>query len=228
MKKFALFTLVLILTALLCVPAFAAAELTVTETTLFIYDDDDDGYFFAKVENTGDAGAYFRSGTLELRDDTGNAFITKNYVSSAPYGIYLEPGESAYVRESIWDKLLLETKVDGFTFSVTTDTWGTKYHKLPCEAEFYYSTDSTYDNEMFITLTNDTQDLMHDLSFVAALYDENDTLLYVYSTSYGNLAVHPDSTITIMLDVNSALAKHLNTYGYTPVRIEGFVYAEED
>ena len=35
MKKFALFSLVLIFAALLCVPAFAAAEFTVTEATLF-------------------------------------------------------------------------------------------------------------------------------------------------------------------------------------------------
>ena len=228
MKKFAIFTLVLILAALLCIPAFAAAELTVTDATLFIYDDDDDGYFFAVVENTGDAPAYYRSGVLEILDDDGNAFITKNYVSSSPYGIYLEPGDSAYVRESIWDKTLLETKVGGYNFTVTTDTWGTKYREIPCDAEFYYSTESTYDNEMFVTFTNDSDDLLHDIAIVAALYDEDDTLLYVYSTSYGNIAIHPGGTITIMLDVNSALAKHLNAYDYTPVRIVGLVYAEED
>ena len=228
MKKIALFCLVLIFAALLCVPAFAAAEFTVTEATLFIYDNDDDGYFFAKVENTGDAPAYYRSGMLELRDDTGNAFITKNYVSSSPYGIYLEPGESAYVRESIWDKQLLETEVAGYTFSVSADTWGTKYRQIPCETEFYYSAENNYDNEIFITLSNDSDELLHDLSFVAALYDEDDKLLYDYSTSFGNLAVHPDSTITIMLDVNSNLAAHLSTHDYTPVRVEGFVYTEID
>ena len=228
MKKFAVFSLVLILAALLCLSAFADAELTITEETLFIYDNDDDGYFFAKVENTGDAPTYYRTGVLEILDDDGNAFITKNYVSSSPYGVYLEPGESAYVRDSIWDKALLDTHVSGYNFTVTPDTWGTKYRHIPCDAEFYYSTDSTYDNDMFVTFSNDSDDLLHDIAIVAALYDENDTLLYVYSTSYGNIAIHPGGTITIMLDINGTLCKHLNAYEYTPVRIEGFVYAEED
>lgn len=228
MKKIAVFSLVLILAALLCIPAFAAAELTVTESTLFIYDDDDDGYFFAKVENTGDEPCYYRSGALEILDDAGNAFITKNYVSSSPYGIWLEPGESAYVRESIWDKTLLETRPSGYNFTVNTDTWGTKYSKIPCDAEFYYTTESTYDNVMFVTFSNDSGELMHDIAIVAALYDENDTLLYVYSTTYGNIAIHPGGTVTVMFDINSSIAKHLNTYEYTPVRIEGIVYVEED
>lgn len=228
MKKFAVFGLVMILAAMLCLSAYADAKLTPTEATLFIYDDDDDGYFFAKVENTGDAPAYFRSGMLEILDDDGNAFITKNYVGSSPYGIYLEPGEFAYVRESIWDKALLETNVSDYNFTVSQDNWGTKYHTIPCDAEFYYSTESTYDNEMFITFSNDSGDLLHDIAVVAALYDENDMLIYVYSTSYGNIAIHPGGTITVMLDVNSQVAKHLNTNELTPARIDGFVYVEED
>ncbi len=228
MKKIAVFSLVLILSALLCLTAFADADFSITEETLFIYDDDDDGYFFAKIENTGDAPAYYRTGSLEILDDDGNAFITKNYVGASPYGIYLEPGEFAYVRESIWDKALLETHVSGYNFAVQTDTWGTKYRQIPCDAEFYYSTESNYDNEMFVTFTNESDELLHDISIVAALYDENDELLYVYSTSYGNIAVHPGGTITIMLDINSTLCKHLNTYELEPVRIVGLVYAEED
>lgn len=228
MKKIAVFSLVLILAALLCVPAFAEAEFTVTNASLFIYDDDDDGYFFAKIENTGDAAGYYRSGALELLDDDGNAFITKSYVSSSPYGVYLEPGEYAYVRESIWDKQLLEIQPSGYNFTVTPDTWGTKYYKIPCDAEFYYSADSTYDNSMFVTFTNDSDDLLHDIDVVAALYDENDNLLYVYSSTYSSIAIHPGGTVTVMLSVNSSLAKHLDTYEYTPVRIDGIVYIEED
>lgn len=228
MKKFAVFSLVLILAALLCIPAFAEGELSITEETLFIYDDDDDGYFFAKVENTGDAPTYCRSGVLEILDDDGNAFITKNYVSATPYGVYLEPGESAFIRESIWDKSLLETHVSGYNFTTKTDTYGTKYHTIPCDAEFYYSTDSTYDNQMFVTFTNESDELLHDFTVVAALYDADGMLLYVYSSNYGNLAIHPGGTITVMLDVSSLIAKHLNTYEFTPVRVEGRVYVEED
>lgn len=226
MKKFAVLSLVLIMMALLAVPAFAA-EFSVTESTLFIYDNDDDGYFFAKVENTGETGGYCGSSVLEILNGSNEAFITKNYVSASPYGIWLEPGESVYIRESIWDKALLETPVSGFNFTPGVSNYGSKYHQVPCEAEFYFSTESKYDNEIFVTFTNNTAELMYNFEIVAALYDADDTLAYVYSSSYSNVAIHPGSTLTIMLDVNSTLSEHLNTHGIVPSRVVGMVYIED-
>ncbi len=225
MKKFAVLSLVFIIMAMLSVSAFAEGELTVTQDSLFIFDNDDDGYFCAKVENTGDEPVYYRSGELNLYDEDNNAFVTEKYVSTSPSSFYLEPGDFAYIKESIYDKKLLETPVNRYDFAVTTDKWGSKYTPIPCEADFNFSGDSS-GSQVFITFTNNTEDLMHDLYFTAALFDANDTLVSVVSTDYAYIALHPGASATVMLNMNSWVVKHLAAHDLAPVRVEGYVYTK--
>lgn len=228
MKKIAVFSLVLIFAALLCVPAFADAQMELVESSLIIYDNDDDGYFYGLVQNVGDKAGYYDSGVLEIKDEAGNAFITKNWLGTSPSSIYLEPGESAYVRYSIWDKALLETAVSGFTFTASTGTYGTKYYQIPCYAEYYFSTESKYDNTVFVTVTNNSDKLLYDFEIVTALYDANDNLVFVRSSNSDSVAVHPGSTITVSQYIDSSLAEYLTKHEMVPARIEAFVYLEEE
>ena len=228
MKKIAVLSFVLIFAALLCIPAFADAQLELVESSLIIYDDDDDGYFFARVANTGDAAGYFDSGVLEILDADGNAFITKNWIGSSPSGIYLEPGESTFVRYSIWEKSLLETRPSGFNYAPTVGKYGTKYSQIPCAAEFYFNPDDKYDNSVFITFTNNTDGLMHGFEIVSALYDANDNLIYVRNSAPDAIAIHPGSSVTISHYIDSSLCEYLINHNMVPTRVEAYVYLEND
>ena len=79
--------------ALLSGAAMAAGELSVTDKTAFIYPGKDSGYFYAKIENTGDAPAGVDSGQMVLFSDTGDILETSSYVSTYPNRLILNPGE---------------------------------------------------------------------------------------------------------------------------------------
>ncbi|MBD9281291.1 MAG: hypothetical protein EGS70_13060, partial [Clostridiales bacterium] len=111
MKRFIAMLLILC-SALLMTAAFAEeaapeAKITVVEQRFINMEDDGRGFFFAKVQNTGDAAGYVDyKGNIVASDAEGNIILTENYVSTAPDEVYLEPGEYAYVRENIYDDAL--------------------------------------------------------------------------------------------------------------------------
>lgn len=228
MKKFVLISLILILSAVLFTSVFADAEFTATDQTMFIYDDDDNGYFFARVENTGDAGGYVGSGTLDILDENDNVIVTKNYVSPNPSSIWLEPGEYAYLDLYLWEKAFLETPVADYNFTIPAGKWGDKYEQIPCEGDFYFDPDDKYDNAVFVTFTNLTDELLHDFETVVALYDEEGYLIYSESNTNYDVSVHPGSTITVKIDISSTLVEYLGNHDITPTSVEVLTYVEID
>lgn len=226
MKKAILIGLMLILSIGLFTSAFADAELTITDKTLIIFDDDDDGYFFARVENTGDAGTNVGSGTLTIYDEAGEAMIEKKYISTSPSSVYLEPGDHAYIKYSIWEKILLEKKTGEFEFVPTIQNYGKDYRVIPCDVELYYPGKESYDNSIFVTFTNTGDTILHNFEIVTAVYDPEDTLIYTAGRQYSDIAVHPGSTVTIMLTYNSKNVEYQDNHGIKPARVEAITYVE--
>ena len=227
MKKIILIGLMLIFTVGLFTSVFADAEFTITDKTLIIFDDDDDGYFYGRVENTGDTGGYTGSGTLTIYDENGDVMIEKNYISASPSSVYLEPGDFAYIRYSIWEKALLEKKTGDFDFVLPGKNYGSDYHTIPCEVEVYYPGKDSWDNSIFVTFSNSGDDILHNFEIVTAIYDTEDNLIYSAGNRISDVAVHPGSTITVMLTYNNKSVQYQDDHGIIPARVEAITYVED-
>ena len=106
-----IFVLVLALTVcLFSAAALAEGKLTVTEKNLLEFEGSDTAYFFAKVENTGNAavavGVGVGSGQRPAFSADDETAVFENYVSVCPDSAILQPGEFLYVNEFIWKSAL--------------------------------------------------------------------------------------------------------------------------
>ena len=135
MKRF-IAMLLMLCSALLMTAAFAEeaapeAKITVVEQRFINMEDNGRGFFFAKVQNTGDAAGYADDkGNIVLFDADGNIILTENYVHTKPSDVYLEPGEYAYVCESIYDDALDTAEVADCQFSIKAVDDGEEYEAL--------------------------------------------------------------------------------------------------
>ena len=93
MKRF--FALVLALVVcLFSVTALAEGKLTVTEKNLIEFEGSSNAYFFAKVENTGDAAIGVGAGKLVGFSSDDDVLVSESYVTANPSSVILQPGES--------------------------------------------------------------------------------------------------------------------------------------
>ena len=107
-----IFALVLALTiCLFSAAALAEGKLTVTEKNLIQLDGSDVAYFFAKVENTGDDAIGVGTGKLVAFSADDEVLISEDYVSTSPNAAILQPGESLYVREWLWESALASSDI---------------------------------------------------------------------------------------------------------------------
>ena len=221
MKRFIAMLLILC-SALLMTAAFAEetapeAKITVVEQRFINMEDDGRGFFFAKVQNTGDAAGYVDyKGNIVASDAEGNIILTENYVSTAPDEVYLEPGEYAYVRENIYDDALDTAEVADCKFSIRAVDDGEEYEKLASEAKIHFEPDEEDDNE-----------ILYDYEIVAALYDQNGELLFINTEVVSGIGVHPGSTITVRLYIYEDILMYFCREGLTPTTVDALVYCEK-
>ena len=225
MKKF----LALLLIALcVCASASAEGKLTVSQKNLYVFDGEDNGYFFAKVENTGDEAVGLDSGKLVAFSDTDEILISESYVSSCPSGVVLEPGESVYVSEFLWDSALKDASVADYKFSVDTGNWATKIVRIPCEVSYELDASDVYNNYVYVTFTNPLKEPMYDLYAAVALLDAEGNLLFVDGNSASSIAVHPGSTVTMRMRIDSDLIEYYAAHGLTVATADAMVCYEAE
>ena len=226
MKRFIAMLLILC-SALLMTTAFAEeaapeAQLTVVEQRFINMEDDGCGFFFAKVQNTGDAAGYADyKGNIVLFDAEGNIILTENYVHTKPSDVYLAPGEYAYVCENIYDDALDTAEVADCKFSIKAVDDGEEYEKLASEAKIHFEPDED------VTFTNTTDEILYDYEIVAALYDQNGELLFINTEVVSGIGVHPGSTITVRLYIYEDILMYFCREGLTPTTVDALVYCEK-
>ena len=133
MKRF--FALVLALgVCLFSVTALAEGKLTVTEKNLIEFEGSSNAYFFAKVENTGDAAIGVGAGKLVGFSSDDDVLVSESYVTANPSSVILQPGESLYVSDSIWESALETADIADFKFSMDTEDYVSEVTFVPCEA----------------------------------------------------------------------------------------------
>lgn len=223
MKKL---TALILSVLLICSAATGLAEavFTVTSQSAYVYPEKDTGAYFARVENTGDTGAYFGDGKLELFKGGNEKLTSVDYISSNPYGIWLEPGESTYVSEYLWGSELLRATVSDAKLSVAAGEYGYRYRKLPLEAEIEMPDGQAYENYVNVTFTNTTDEIIYGGAIVCALLDAEGKVIFVSTNSYDTIGVHPGSTITAKLYVDYDMALYFQTNNIEPARAEAVLY----
>ena len=224
MKK--LITLIMVLSAFLC-PAvvMAEGELTVTSKNAIIKIGEDSGIFVARVENTGDAPIYYDNGKMVIFSDKDDILASANYVYSSPSDILLQPGEYTYCYDFLWNSELKNAKLGDVKFSVSSDTSGNSYNQLPATAELELpGTDFWSYNYVNVTFTNTTEEVLYGAYLVAAITDVEGNLIYVDRSDYDNIGIHPGSTVTIKMFIDSDYITYYETNNIKPANVEALVY----
>lgn len=221
MKK--VIVLLLALAFLFPATAFGEGKLKATEKNILVYAGDDNGYFYAKVENVGDAEVGVDRGDLVVFSDDDEIILTDSYITTLPSYVVLQPGDYLYVEEYLWDSALKNANVGDYKFSFSTYGSAKTFNKIPCEATFELSGRDSYDNYVYVTFTNPLDEPMYDFYVVAALHDADGNLVFVDSNSLSNCAVHPGSTITTKLYVDRNLMEHYALNSIVPSTVDAMV-----
>ena len=232
MKKTLALFLVLVL-ALASVPAFAAGKLTASDPYVYLYDSYGslNGYFYARVENTGDKDVYIDSGWVELYDADGNAIVSDTYIS-VPFE-QLAPGEHTYVYNSYYESGISVDSVDDVDFDINGKPSG--YYKTVRYTvsdtqlvlnykESDYSTPSDY---FYVTVTNDTDEIIWSVNVVVALLDADGNILYIDTSSVYNVGLLPGSSIVFSDYVSNGIKALYDQEGLVPVTVDAIAYTRE-
>lgn len=221
MKK-KILSVLLVLMLLLCTTAMGAGKLKITDMNLILYSGKDSGYFYAKVENVGDAPVGVGSGDLVLFTEDDNILLTESYVTTTPYYAVLQPGEYLYIKEYLWDDALKTTPVGEYKFSIPVRDRASEMTQVSWEAE-YEPSGEKYDNYIYVTFTNETDTPRYNFYVTAALYDEEGELIYVDSKTLYDTAVHPGSTVTVQFYVDSSMIEEYWANDIVPTSIDAIV-----
>ncbi|MBR1408768.1 MAG: hypothetical protein IJ573_07735 [Clostridia bacterium] len=225
MKK-ALVLFSMILLSLLCLSASAEGKLKVTSKNTIIYTGKDSGVFLAKVENTGDAPVYYDNGKLVIFSEDDEILDTEDYISSSPSDLLLNPGEYTYVYEFLWSSSLKNAKLGDIKFSVSSDNRGYSYKQIPSTAVIDMQQNNSYSNYVDVTFTNTGDEVLYGAYVVCAMLDNEDNVIFVNRNSYDNLGVHPGSTVTIKMYIDSDLIDYYGATGIKPAKVDSLVYTE--
>lgn len=214
--------LLLVIVCCFTTTAFAEGKLKVTEKNLIIFDGGSDGYFFAKVENVGDAPAGAGYGNLVIFTDDDEILLTDGYVGTTPYDAILEPGDYLYVSESIWDNALEGATPGDYKFSIPAEEDCAQLTRVPCEATFALNSEDSYDNYIYVTATAN-EDTPYGAYLVAALHDEAGELLYVVYERLYDVAVPAGSSVSVRLQLDSDMVEYFVENQIVPASVDAML-----
>lgn len=214
------------LACLLITPAFAEGKLKATEKNLILIPGDTIGYFYAKIENVGDAAVRVDSGDLVLFTDDDEILLSESYVTTAPAYVTLEPGEYLYLEETLWDSALEGAVLGDYKFSIGTESGSAPIVRVDAEARLELQGADSYENYLYVTFTNTTDETVFRFFVTVAMYDQEGNLIYTDFTILSDTAVHPGSTVTQRLAVDSDLMEYYAANGITPASAEAIVCYE--
>lgn len=228
MKK-SLVALFLALTLLLsATSAFAAGKLNVTQENFHVLEryNDTYGYAYARVENIGNRPIKVNACILEIFDENGDVLTSTDSFSS--YARYLQPGEYTYVNASDECEDVEVAAVDDYMLTVTGKNENEYVSKrLPVVTNYEEDVKNGYNtyDYMYADVTNDTEEIVYDITVMMALLDAEDNILYVTSSSLGSSeGLMPGSTLRIRLSVDSYFVTYIEKNEFVPVKVDAIAY----
>lgn len=217
-----------VVSLLLSASCFAEGTVNVADKTAYIFSGKDSGYFYAKVENDGDAPAGVDNGKLVLFSGDDDILVTSDYVNTYPSRVILNPGEYTYISEFLWDSNLKNQSIGDIKFSIDTTDRGTAVERVPCEASYEITGSDSYDNYVHVTITNEADQARKGYYLVGALYDTAGNLVYVDTNQYENVSIHPGSTVTFSLYIDADNINYFESNGIQIGSVDAIVYYREE
>ena len=224
MKK----TAALLLTVLLCLPAFqppslAAGRLSVVQEnqySVFKYDRWY-SYYFAKVENSGNRPVSLYEIQFEYFDAGGDVLTSERSIGSQE----LAPGEYAYLIQRA--QAASPEDAGEWQLTVLGRSRRSDMIRLDCGAEFLENVQDGYYvfHYVLVSLTNDTAFALDHIDVYIALLDGEGNLLYAAKNDVDGV-LPPGARTTIRVRVDPAFARYMEEHHLTVDAADAVVFAE--
>lgn len=195
---------------------------------MHILDNSKAGYFFAKIENTGDEPIATAAGSLVLFTQEDDILLSKNHLTATPYRLILAPGEYAYVFDTLWDEALEKETVGDMKFAMKSDTRGYISQRIPCEVSFDISESEDYNFFVHVTFVNDADKPRENYKISVALMDAEHNLLFVSNEDTHDILLYPGGKVTVKLRIDRDLILHLRAKGLEVVEADAIVFYVEE
>lgn len=233
MKKrlIALFAAVLMV-AMLVPAALAAGQMTLEKEAFLVlpsYGTTVYGYYFAEIQNTGDAALKLQDAVLILKGKEGDELKKREWFSSYPQVI--NPGESAYI--SVYDYLDTEEAKDeitSYSFDIKGSTQPSmKTTMYTVEDAAYQLEQGDYSNSAYVTalIKNETDVPCYNINAVIVLRDAEGELLFVDSTTLYGAGIPAGGEILVRREIDSSIVDHFVDQAIKPASVEVLAYTEE-
>lgn len=214
--------LFLLLVCLFPTAALGDGKLSVTEKSLVMHDENS-GFLFARVQNTGDDDIGVGYGSLAAFSEDDEIIFTEQYVRSTQGRVILKPGEYAYVSSFIWETALKASGVADYKFSMKPDRDADRMERVVSTATLDLGDSSRYNHYINVTFTNTTDAVWDGFNVTAALFDSDGRLLFADGDTIDNISLHPGSTITKKIYVRHDLVEYYGRNGLKPSLIDSIV-----
>lgn len=205
--------------------ALADGQATITRQLAQTYDYGDVffTYYFAEVQNTGDAPIVLDGGKLELYNAEGGTIYSAQVYNCYPS--VLGPGEIGYVRE--YTNMDTPDAVASYRFDLSASPASTgSVSYLTCESSFEQKT--LYEDQTSTTitarLTNPQQETLRGIMTVYALYDATGNILFVDTLSATYLGLPAGSTVELSTVVDGEIEATWNAQGVAPASAKAIAY----
>lgn len=218
-----LIAMLLLLVCICSSTALAEAKLKATKKNLIVLEGQNTGYFYAKIENVGDTAVSMTSSDLVLFSEDDEIVLTDSFISTIPSGVVIAPGEYLYVNEWLYNENLKTMKVADYKFSPSKRDSTSVMNRLSCEVTLDLPGAESYSNYAHVTFTNTSDQKLESFYIIIAIYDAEENLIYVDNTSYSNIAIHPNGTITVSITVDKALMEHYARNNIVPTTVDAMV-----
>ena len=223
MRRFLFAILVFSVVFMYGIAAVGEGKLTVTQKQTIIFDGKDSGAFMARIENTGDEAIYCDYGKLVIFSDIDDILATDNYVYTSPSEVLLQPGEYTYAYSFLWNNALKNAKIGDVKFSIGSDSRGYQFDKIDCTSRMG-SNPNSGSNYIYVTFTNESEEILEEFYIVAAITDFENNLIFIDRNSYENIQVHPHSTITVRMYIDSDFVNYYAAHDIVPAATDAVVY----
>ena len=190
--------LILSLIMLLCLPAYAAGNLEVTEDNWYVVSHSDDYrvYYFAAAKNGTDKTVSVNDLLFQIQNAEGDTVE-----STSKYNMYpqvLQPGETGWlvISKDVKD-LNSKSDIDHYTLTITTKVNDDQLaHPLTAECEYIEKDEDDNEDVLRATVTNQTAQNAFDITVAMAARDAEGKLLYITGDTAKNIGLPAASSLT--------------------------------
>lgn len=205
-----------------------APELTISDENFYVRESyfGQEAVYLAKVENKTEAPFWINDGTCAIKDADGNEIAKREYLGTCG-SRYLEPGEVSFVSFVVdlqegttaasYD-VDIKTSASGFSKDQAVDVGNVELRtKEGFSGTDYYTA---------VSVTNAGEEPVAYLNVVVMTKDSEGKMLDVSDSSLGMNELAAGSTVILVDDIPSAVAKYCDANGLTLGEMEAYAWVE--